>query len=161
MDAVLLADRPDLIAPLAAAYEAEWPEWYGRGGPGDAEADLNERARRSGLPLGIVVVEQGEPVAALAITGPTIPGYEQLSPWLGGGWTHPDRRRQGIGALMIRAAVEQAREMGFKRLYVATSTAVSLMEREGWRLLEVAEHEGQPLSVFALDLGRHDFGPPR
>ena len=50
MEAVLLADRPDLIPALAAAYRAEWPEWYGRGGLGDAEADLNERARRSGLP---------------------------------------------------------------------------------------------------------------
>lgn len=161
MEAVLLADRRDLIAALADAYRTEWPDWYGPGGQGDAEADLNERARRDGLPLGIAVVEHDEPVATLAITGPTLSGYEHLSPWLGGGWTRPDRRREGIGALMIRAAAEQARAMGFEQLHVATSTAVSLMEREGWRLLEVGDHDGQALSVFVLHLGRHDSEVPR
>lgn len=156
MQSVLLADRPDLIGDIAAGYEAEWPEWYGPGGPGDAIADLRERTRREGVPLGIAVVDGAELVGAVAITGPTIERWAHLTPWISGGWTRPDRRRQGGGALMVRLAVEQARAMGFARLYVATATAVSLMEREGWTLLERAEHEGEVLSLFAIDLNPPD-----
>jgi GNAT superfamily N-acetyltransferase len=152
MGVVLLADRPGLIAPLAAAYEAEWPEWYGAAGPGDAEADLRERSRRDGLPLGLVLADGDELLGALALTGPTIERYAHRTPWVGGGWTRPDRRRQGLGALLLEGAVRHARRLGFPQLHVATSTAAPLIARQGWALLETAEHEGHDLSVFVLDL---------
>jgi GNAT superfamily N-acetyltransferase len=152
MEVALLADRPDLIAPLAAAYQAEWPDWYGPAGPGDAHADLHDRARREGLPLGLVLTDGDDLLGAVAITGPSIGRYAHLTPWVGGGWTRPDRRRQGLGAALLDGAVQRARAMGFKRLHVATATAPSLMQRQGWTLLETAEHDGHALSVFVLDL---------
>ncbi|HYG27793.1 MAG TPA: GNAT family N-acetyltransferase [Caulobacteraceae bacterium] len=152
MKLVPLAERPDLIAPLAAAYEAEWQDWYGPDGPGDARADLLERARTDVLPIALVLVDGHELLGALALTGPTFERYQHLSPWVGGGWTWPDRRGQGLGALMLQGAAEHARRLGFARLHIATATAVSLLQRQGWTLLETFEHEGEMLSLFVLEL---------
>jgi len=159
MEVVLLADRPDLMAPLAAAYQAQWPDWYGPGGPGDAQADLHLRARRESLPLGLVLVDGETVLGALAITETGVEGYEHLGPWVGGGWVQPSMRRQGLGARLLRAAVEQAGRMGIARLYVATATAGSLMARvAGWRLVETIAHPGGDLSLFVIEIGAGQGG---
>jgi hypothetical protein len=38
--------------------------------------------------------------------------------------------------------------MGFERIYCATSTSASLLERNAWRLIEYLEHEGTRLAIF-------------
>jgi hypothetical protein len=59
----LLADHPELLASLAAAYEREWPDWYGV--HGDAMTDLRERSRRTGLPVGFAAFERDSVVGAV------------------------------------------------------------------------------------------------
>lgn len=44
----------------------------------------------------------------------------------------PDRRGQGLGALMVGRAEERARALGLTRLWLLTETAQSWFERLGW-----------------------------
>ena len=53
-----LRDCPEALARLAAAFRAEWPDWYGPGGPGDAASDLAAFANPEGaLPVGLVALD--------------------------------------------------------------------------------------------------------
>lgn len=46
----------------------------------------------------------------------------------------------------------QARALGYSRIYCATGTSESLLERCGWELLERVHYQGQDLGVYAKSL---------
>lgn len=152
MEIVRLVDRPDLLPQLARGYRAEWPVWYGPRGRADAEADLTQRLRSDGLPLGLVAVDGETAVGAVALAERSIDSHAHLAPWLIGLWVAPDRRGNGLGALLIRAAADEAGRQGVQRLYAGTATAVSLFEREGWTMIARGRDRRHDACVFAIDL---------
>ena len=109
-----------------------WPEWYGPGGPGDAEADLRLRARLAGLPWGVVALEGGRPVGTAAL-GPASHGAEAgEGPWLLGLVAAPAWRGRGIGSALVAACEAEARRGGHGRLLATTEAAEGLLRRRGW-----------------------------
>lgn len=147
-----LALRPEAIPVLREWFEAEWPEYYGRGGKGSALRDLQGYANRGSLPLGIVALESGTVCGVAALRADSIASHAHLSPWAAAGLVDPSMRGRGIGQLLLGALEQQACELGFHRIYCATGTAQSLLQRRGWRLLENASHEGERLGVYAKAL---------
>jgi len=136
----LLADHPELLADLAASYEWEWPHWYGI--HADATADLTERARRTGLPICLIAVEQSRVVGALALAENAISTHPDLTPCVIGFWVERTRRKRGMGALLLQGAADHARAVGFPRLYTCTDTASRLFVREGWLKVDVGRTKG-------------------
>jgi predicted N-acetyltransferase YhbS len=151
----LLADRPDLVAPLADAYEREWPGWYCRG-QASASADLQARVRREGLPLGLVALEDEVPVAACALVTTGGPIESTLLPWLGGLLVLPEWRRRGIASLLIDRAVIEARRQGHAMLYASTHHGAPLFHRLGWRRRETYRTADGPLDIFETPSRRRD-----
>jgi GNAT superfamily N-acetyltransferase len=145
-----LRDCLTALAPLAAAFEAEWPDWYGPGGPGDAAADLAAYANPDGrIPVGIVALDpSGAPLGTAALKAAFTPEFAHLTPWASAGWVEPSLRRQGLGALLVRALEAEARRLGFAHLYCATSTAITLLEREGWTEHAQTVHDGHQIRIF-------------
>ncbi len=147
----LLADHPEVLAELAAALKQEWPQWYGE--HGDAAADLNERSRYGGLPLGLVALEEGRAIGTLAIADRATPSHSHLTPWIVGFWVDASRRNRGIGARLLKAACAQAWTAGFEQLYVATATASRFFLREGWHRIDVGTTEGGgKVEIFSINL---------
>ena len=148
----LLADHPELLAPLAAAYERESPEWYGV--HGDALTDLKERSRRTGLPVALVALDGAAAVGALAIAARSARSHPHISPWIVGFWVEPSRRNRGIGAKLLAAASDHARRDGIACLYAATAEASSLFTREGWAAIDTGTTDlGTTTTVFSKVLG--------
>jgi GNAT superfamily N-acetyltransferase len=147
----LLADHPEVLKELAAAVQQEWPQWYGE--YGDAAADLSERSRSSGLPLGLVAIENGRAVGTLAIAERATPSHPQLTPWIVGFWVETARRKRGIGARLLKAACAWAWTAEFEYLYAATPTASPLFLREGWHKIDIGTTEGgAKVDIFAMKL---------
>lgn len=145
-----LRERPDLCPLLAAAYEREWPDWYGPGGKGDARADLDAFANLAGaLPTGVVALrDDGTPLGAAALKASSIRSHLHLSPWAAGGVVLPGFRRHGIGAKLLSALLGEAARLGYPAVYCATGTSASLLSRAGWQRVDRVVHEGQALAVF-------------
>jgi GNAT superfamily N-acetyltransferase len=145
-----LRTRPALCAVFAAAFEAEWPDWYGMGGRGHAADDLRAFANaQGGLPVGVVALgSRGEPVGVAALKRDSIPSHAHLTPWAAAGYVVAPWRRRGIGAAMLSALANEAARLGFASVYCATATAASLLRREGWSAIDTVFHDGQALQVF-------------
>lgn len=144
-----LASRRDLLPQLAQWFCAEWPDWYGAGGPGDIMRDLAQFSASAGrLPVGIVASLRGEPVGAAVLKAESIPTHAHLSPWAAAGYVLPGLRGQGIGAVLLVALVREAARLGYPRVYCATGSAVSLLQRNGWSVKEELQHAGQALSLL-------------
>lgn len=147
----LLADHPEVMVGLAAALEHEWPEWYAQ--DHDAMADLEERSRTSGLPLGLIALEEGSAIGTLALADRAMPSHPHLTPWIVGFWVHAARRKHGIGARLLKAACAHAWTAGYKRVYVSTVTASPLFLREGWHKIDIGTTQGGArVEIFAMTL---------
>ena len=147
-----LADHPEVVAELSAAYESEWPQWYGV--HGDAMTDLHERSRREGFPLGFVALEDGALAGACAIAEDTVPCHPGLTPLLIGLWVAPSRRHRGIGAQLLRRATGHASASGLAHLYSSASDAAPLFVREGWKKIGTGTTRGgEAVEIFEIATG--------
>jgi GNAT superfamily N-acetyltransferase len=143
-----LADHPEALPTLERLFETEWAGYYGAAGPGDAHRDLVAYSNRSQLPVGLVAFLDSEPCGVAALKADSISTHKHLTPWIGGGMVAPQFRRQGIGARLVSALEAVARGLGFTTVYSGTSTANSLLVREGWQFMEVVQHDGEAISIY-------------
>ena len=124
--------HPEVLPLLVAWYEAEWPEWY-CSGRGNATQDLREFSNQTSLPVGVVALCDGVVCGAAALKAESIPSYKYLSPWAAAGLVDPALRGRGIGFQLLLALEEQAKALGFKRIYCGSSSADTLLRRADWR----------------------------
>lgn len=143
-----LAHRRDAIARVQLWFESEWPDWYGAGGPGDAQRDLRAYAQADALPFGLLALRDDDPVGFAALKREPFPTHPHLSPWAGAALVVPALRRQGIGRALLDGLAVQARALGFRDVYCATATAESLLLRAGWRYLETVDHDGRATGIY-------------
>lgn len=143
-----LALHPEVLPVLQEWFEAEWASYYGASGPGDAQGDLQAFANQGSLPVGVVAFREGRVCGVAALKAESIATHRHLSPWAAAGLVRPSERGQGIGAQLLVALEQEARNLGFRYIYCATSTADSLLQRCGWELIERIIHEGQGLAIY-------------
>jgi GNAT superfamily N-acetyltransferase len=143
-----LTSHPEALSELQAWFEAEWPSYYGAGGPGDAKRDLRAYSNTVGLPFGLVALFDGSVCGVAVLKADSIASHAHLSPWIAGGLVRPDLRRRGIGQQLVLALEKRAKAMGFDRIYCGTDTAEGLLRRSGWQLSERIVNEGEALGIY-------------
>lgn len=147
-----LADHPQAVPLVRRWFETQWADYYGPGGPGNAEQDLLRYSSREALPIGVVGLLDARVCGIAALRRDSIDTHRHLSPWVAALMVSPEFRCRGIGTSLVRAAAQIARELGFPAVYCATSTANGLLEREGWSLLGRASFEVQAGSIYSKAL---------
>ena len=147
-----LADHPEVLPVLRGWMEREWPGYYGPAGRGDAEADLRALAATAMLPVGLVALYGDQPCGMAALRAESIASHRHLTPWVTAGLVAEPHRRRGIGARLLAALEKRARALGHSRLYCATGTASGILRRAGWQVLDHAVADGEPLTIYVLDL---------
>ena len=144
-----LAEAPETLPALAALMKAEWPGWYGPGGPGEALADLRARSRLDGLPQGVVALEDGHPIGCAALAAASYGALAGETPWVVGLLVAPGRRGRGIGSALVEACEERARALGVLAVLATTASARGLLQRRGWALVRELK-DGQAVHRRAL-----------
>jgi GNAT superfamily N-acetyltransferase len=132
-DVSFLADHLHVLEKLADLLCAEWPEWYGDCGKGNAQTDLVEASGKEELPVALVALgSAGELCGGLIIRAETFGVSPEIGPWLSAGVVRPEFRRQGIGSALVNRAAEHARYLGYSSIYAATSVAASILPKPDW-----------------------------
>lgn len=147
-----LALHPQVAPILCKWFEVEWPSYYGPGGPGSAQRDIEAYANQGSLPVGVIALKDGNVCGVAALKAQSIASHTYLTPWAAAGFVPPSLRGQGIGRLLLGALEEEARKLGFSRIYCGTSTAESLLLRCGWERIESVIHEGRSLGIYSKAL---------
>jgi GNAT superfamily N-acetyltransferase len=143
-----LADHPEALPALEQLFRSEWSSYYGPGGPGNAHRDLLAYSNRSELPIGLVAFIGQEPCGVAALKAESISTHKHLAPWVGGGMVAPQYRRNSIGARLVSELERVAHNFGHKKIYAGTSTANTLLVREGWRFMELVHYNGEAVSIY-------------
>ncbi|GGL81312.1 GNAT family N-acetyltransferase [Wenxinia marina] len=112
-----------------------WPHWYGPCGPGDAVADLAERARSRGLPVALVALDGSVPIGTVTVGTDSHGARPGEGPWLIGLAVAAPYRGHGLGSALAAAAESAAAHDGAETLYATTAGAKGLLCARGWREL--------------------------
>lgn len=149
-----LADHLAACGVLAEWFTADWGE---PGEPGAITArrrELPARANRDRLPLCLVGLLDGAPVATATLKFREIE-YADADFWVGSVYVRTDRRGNGHCRTIVTAAEQLAAGLGFTPLYLYTRDKVALYCRLGWRTVAEAAVSGRPVTIMRRDpLGR-------
>jgi len=109
---------------------------------------FQSRAQRGQLPTGFVALVNGAVVGLACLVACDLDSHRHLTPWLASVLVEPPYRHQGIGAALSQRTVEEARSLGFTRVYLFTLDQIPFYSRLGWSLLESARFRDHPVTVM-------------
>ncbi len=149
---VPLAERPDLVALVAAWQFSEWGRLY----PGQTlamrERRLLETLDTDRLPVTFVALDASGGAAGTAALDLDDLEGDPRNPWLASVYVPPERRRAGIASALVRAVERAAVGFGHRKLYLFTATVPRLYAGLGWRPVEAREYQGERITVMERDL---------
>ena len=154
---VMLADRVDLIATLAACFRRQWPDYYAGCSAADIEQDFRREGNRMVLPVRLLALDRGGALAGTVVLRErALQTRRDLTPGIGGLFVVEHSRRRGVGSALVSAAVATARGMNCPVVYTVTGTAGPLFERLGWDRTGDVLHDEQRLAIYRYRIA----GPP-
>lgn len=160
MEIVTLAERPDLVFPVARwlaeerASRSPLPlSW--------TLSALEAHLRRDAIPATLVLVDRGVPLGAVGIAchDPTDHFRPDQVPWITSLYVIPGARQLGHGSRLLHAAERHARALGHPRAYLRIERGVDWFQDRGWSLLQVSETAGRPVYELWKRL-RESLTPP-
>jgi GNAT superfamily N-acetyltransferase len=149
-----LADRPEFLEEIARLSWKEWQEVYQRRNQtlADSLKNYRERMNTDRLPLTLVALHNGQLIGMVSLKFHDMDTRPDLDPWLGGLLVLPEWRKRGVGTMLMRRAMEEARRLKVPRLYLWTSSAEALYRKLGWQVLERTEYYGKEAVVMQRDI---------
>lgn len=142
-----LADHVGLIPTIAEWNSECWKK------PLKRCVEFAERCADSNpIPDLYVALLEGKPVGEVTLIAYDMDIHTDLTPWLSALLVLPSYRRRGIGSELVTHLEDQAKEIGFLRLYLFTSAAESLYARLGWVAFTRERYEGEDVALMSKDL---------
>jgi GNAT superfamily N-acetyltransferase len=155
VEVALLADTPQLIPLLTEWFYTEW----GQNDPPftrkEFQRQFRERLNRDRVPLTMVAFLDGSPVATASLKIREMDPFPQFEHWLGGVYTLPEYRRQGIGSHVVEACVAQASRLGVGELYLYTRRSTDLYAGLGWETIARPSYRGKEVVIMKRRLPAH------
>ncbi len=149
----LVTRRGAWTRQLADGFTAEWPQWAAT-----LSRDALEEGFVSGagnaLPRIFVAHEEGRALGTVALREWFDAEPMPETPWIRGFYVVPERRGRNIDRMLVRAAEEAARSLGYGMAYSATTRIERLALRRGWSVFRRIEHHGEPMAWMSKTLSR-------
>jgi GNAT superfamily N-acetyltransferase len=143
--------HPELVPTLAGWHHAQWGYLYSHWTLDVATAELASHATRRTLPTTLVMVEDDVPLGSVSLVLEDAPELcEHGSPWLASLYVRPEARGRGLGAMLVRAAVEHAAALGVAELFLFTPEHLAFYQRLGWRPLGRTALLGTPVDLMSI-----------
>jgi len=146
-----LKDHEDFIPALARWHHEEWA--YLR--PGDSVearmARLQNCCGHREIPTVFVAFAANTLLGSAMLIAHDMDTRMELSPWLAGVFVAPERRRCGVGAVLVRRVIDDATALGVHRLYLYTPSTEHFYSRLGWLLVERTSYRGAEVVVMSYE----------
>ena len=152
VDILNLADRPDLLDPVASWLWREWGEPDARTLAQVTSGIAGRRSRR-GPEQTLVLLEDGTLAGTASLVHHDLHERQDLTPWLASVYVDPARRGRGYAVRLVRA-IEQAAAATTDTLWLQTWTAPGLYARLGWYPAGSGTDQGHAVTIMRRDLPR-------
>lgn len=149
----ILSNDELLFRKLSEWHQAEWGHLSDRTLP-DRVREFQEQGGSTNIPLTLVAFKDNEPVGTCSLLVhdlSDVPKYDHLTPWMGSVYVLPEYRRQGIARAMCKKAVEAAKRLKVKTLYLFTPDQQVLYSGMGWEVVDNFELRGEMETLMKIN----------
>ncbi len=140
---IYLADQPDLLPILADWFYDEWGCGDPNSSPESMRRLLGNYLNRDQVPLTIVLLRDGEPIASASLKIQEMETHPQYLHWLGGVYVRPQYRNEGFGSQLVEYTANEAVNLNIEQLYLYTRNHEDFYTRLGWQVIERPLYEGR------------------
>ena len=150
MEISLLADHPDYAPKIAKWYFDEWAHIA----PNITEEMVLEKViekskNRGQIPLALIARLDDELVGVLELKFRENKNYPEYENWIGGVFTNPTNRGQGVASQLLKKAKELAIDFGVQDLYLqCESFNIPLYISHGFKALHQAQHHDSETTIM-------------
>jgi polyamine oxidase len=156
-----IAAHPQLAPMLARWHTAEWAYLYHGWNYNLAVAEFEAMDRAGVIPTTFIAFDGPDRTpndvlgSVSVIADDELDGFSQVGPWLASLYVAPGARGRGIGGLLTRHCIREARRLGVARLHLFTDNTTDYYRARGWRVVAPAMANGHPVTVMAIDTSPH------
>jgi len=147
-----LSERLEFIPTIAQWHFQEW----GHHGVGDSVERrvewLTEAANRQQVPTVIIAYEGDKVLGTAMLVESDMKIRRELTPWVASVYVAAEECGKGIGAALVLRVTEEAKALGYARIYLFAFDAEKYYARMGWQLRERVEYLGVEVAVMERDL---------
>lgn len=146
---VNLADREDCLDVISQCL---WQEW-GNGSTFEyIRYAVQHNTQRDRVPMTFVALAEDEPVGTVSLWMNDLKCRQDLYPWIASLYVIEEKRKMGLGKMLLDHGIEEARKLGYTHLYLITDLD-GYYERFGWTFQELAPQvDGQQIRIYSLHL---------
>ena len=148
-----LGNHQEYIEEVADIWTNEWSQDRDFRTPEEKIARFKSRLSTKQPPFILLAFEGDVLVGTAALLLTDLDSRKDIGPWLGGVLVKKKYRGSGVASMLIGSVVEEAKALGFKKLYLHTETAQGLYEKLGWTYLEhtINDHNEES-DIYFLDI---------
>ena len=149
-----LGDNLSWLPTLARWHYDQWGPLTGASSFDGYAALLTAAAASRRVPSVLIAMADGELLGSANLVTFDLPLRPDLTPWLAQLFVESTRRRDGVGAALVRAVLLRAQQCGYARVYLYTSgTLPEYYGRLGWRVVERLTYLQRERTVMDYDVG--------
>lgn len=147
-----LAAHPCVIPTLAKWFRTQWPAYFADQSQVQMEQGFLSEAARDRLPIRLIAFASGEVAGTIVLRQDGTMLSPEFQPELGGLYVIEVHRHQGIGAELVRAGMQLARDQGYSAVYATTVAAKGILEGLGWEFVKTVIHGDEELALYQCKL---------
>lgn len=152
MQILNIKTHPEFIPEVALWLFNEWGHLTPGSSLERSMQRLRERCVKDTIPLTFVAIENGQPVGTISLVPDDLKTRPDLTPWIAAVFVAPSARNRGIGSQLMKFAEQQARELGYTRLYLFTPNKQRMYARLDWERMEDVEYRGEWVTIMQKTL---------
>lgn len=148
-----IGNQPQFAEEVARLWAKEW---IPNANEEDAERQIfkiGKRTSTSKPPFVLVAYDGDTLVGSVGMSDHDLKKRPDLEPWVIGVLVKPEYRKQGIAKALIQSALDRAKALGVKKIYLHTEVAQGLYDKLGWSFLEYTiNDQEQETDIYYLDI---------
>jgi len=142
------ADVPAFLPTLAIWHHQQWSHLNPTTFSVNARLTMYQQECQRRVPLMVIAHANGKPAGSARLIENDLAHATPHSPWLASLYVAPPLRKQGIGGLLVQRICQEARRLGYSRVYLFTENKQAFFSRAGWREIEQIDTAGIPVTVM-------------
>lgn len=149
-----LSAHPDALDSVARWIDAQWGAFSGRT-LAQTRARFADEPAGNTLPTSFVALDGSVPLGVASLRARDSVDWDPANmPWICNVYVDPAARGRGIAALLCRRLEEEARMLGYSRLFLASLVAGgSVYERIGYEVYGTVPLDGAAMALMKRGLG--------
>lgn len=151
MKIVNLREQPHYLQQIAEWHHQEWAALNPGQGLKQRIEFMQNHLNSAYVPSTYIAINQNL-MGSASVIHHDMESEPELSPWLASVFVVPEYRSHGVGSLLVRHVMQEARKAGISVLYLFTPDQEAFYQKLGWQVMAYEDYRDHRVAVMKVNL---------